>query len=194
MEVILKDFFLYNLKGHLGVDSDVYINVFLLIFAVAAILTIVLTEIVRRSLHSFIRELARLGARDEESAVTLAEAGLDRSWIIKLMLSYDSSMTSKIVARVGVKTYTYEEYVALSKKKGGVPKEKIDFTEAKFYIRENGVERAKRVIESYKTPIYKTVLFSVLIFAVYVCVMFAMPELISLLERAFDAWKNFMKA
>lgn len=189
MGAIVRDFFLLNLKSYPEIGVDFYINVFLLIITVTGIVTLIVSEIMRRSLHSFARALALNGARDEETACTLSELGLEKSRLIRISLSH-GGMSTRIAARVGEKKYTYEEYVKLSKQKGGVPKEKIDFSTARFYIREGALEQAKRVIETYNTPVYKIVLFSVLFIAVYVCMMFLMPEFLKLLNDALQKWHD----
>ncbi len=179
---LIYDFFFINLKDYPNIGIDFEINVFLLVLTVALCVSFFFINHYRNMMQSIIKQLTRHGAKDEESAKTLTELGLDRAFALKWALSRGGQL-SRVVARVGEKTYTYEEYVALSKQKGGIKDEKIDFAEARFYIRESANDRAKHILENYGTSTPRAVLYCVLFLAMYVCLALSMPELLSLINN-----------
>ena len=128
-------------------------------------------------------QLTRHGAKDEESAKTLNELHLKDSAFIKMALSGEGQL-AKVVGRVGETVYTYEEYVALSNSKTGVPKDKIDFKEARFYLRsgENAETRAQHIIDNYGTSTLRAILYAVFFLALYVCLALVMPEILTYVD------------
>lgn len=178
---LIYDFFFINLKDYPNIGIDFEINVFLLVLTVALAVCFFVANHYRSTMQLITKQLERHGAKDEESAKTLAELGLERSAWLKWALSHSGQLT-RIVGRVGEKIYTYEEYVALSKQKGGIKDEKIDFAEARFYIRESANERAKHIIENYGTSTFRAILYCVLFLALYVCIALSMPEILSIIN------------
>jgi predicted DNA-binding ArsR family transcriptional regulator len=124
-----------------------------------------------------IKQLIRHKATDEDSAVTLNKIGLGEKKGLRGMLAKDNRLT-RMVQRVGQKKYTYEEYVAMQKEKRKEV-EKIDFSEAKFFIPEENQKKAKHFHESYNGSLVKNILYCVLLLAFFVCLMFAMPEILN---------------
>lgn len=178
---LIYDFFFINLNEYPNIGIDFEINVFLLVLTIALCVCFFLVNHHRSMMQTIIKQLTRHGAKDEESAKTLAELGLDRAVTLKWALSKRGQLT-RMVGRVGEKIYTYEEYVALSKQKGGIKDEKIDFTTARFYILESGQDRAKNVLENYGTSLPRAILYCVLFLALYVCIALSMPELLTLIN------------
>ena len=174
---IIYEFFFINLNEYPNIKIDFQINVFLLIVAIAIAVCSVVITFYRSSLQQIIKQLTRLGAKNEDSARTLAELGLEKSVFIKMALSREGRLT-RMIGRVGEVKYTYEEYEELSRKKG-FKHEKIDFNTAKFYIREEKADDAKNIVENYGTSMLRTALYCVMIFAFYVCIALLMPEILS---------------
>lgn len=180
---LLYDFFFLNLKDYPNIGIDFEINVFLLVLTLALCVSFFFVNHHRSMMQTIVKQLTRHEATDEDSAKTLTELGLGRAFVLKWALSRPGLLT-RIIGRVGEKSYTYEEYVALSKKKGGLKEEKIDFNEARFYIRESGAERAKLILENYGTSLPRAILYCVLFLVLYVCIALSMPEILSLI----DSW------
>lgn len=180
-EKLVYDYFFINLKDYSNIGIDFEINVFLFILTIALCICFFVVTIYRSSTQKLIKQLARFGCKDESTAKTLAELGLDRSGYLKMTLSHESRLT-RVVGRVGEKIFTYEEYVAESKQKGGVKREKIDFSTAKFYIREDQHDTAKHILESYGTSIPRTVLYCVLFVSLYICIALVMPEILTAID------------
>ena len=180
-EKIIYDFFLINLKDYPNINIDLEINVVLLFVSIAIAVCAVVITLYRSALQRAIKQLTRLGATDEASARTLAELGMEKSWILKMALSREGRLT-RIIGRVGEKRYTYEEYAELSRKKGGIKDERIDFATAEFYVRPERADDAKNIIENYGTSMLRTALYCVLVLAVYVCIALMMPAILSLID------------
>ena len=181
LDKLIYDFFFINLKDYPNIGIDFEINVFLLVLTVALAVCFFVANHYRSMMRTIARQLMRHGANNEENAKTLAELGLEKSLWLKWALAHSTQLT-RIVGRVGEKVYTYEEYVALSKQKGGIKDEKIDFAEARFYIRESANDRAKNIIENYGTSTFRAVLYCILFLALYVCLALSMPEILTIVN------------
>lgn len=179
---MIQDFFLLDLSDYFDIAGSFKINVFLFVLALAICAAAVVITLYRSALQSIVKQLTRLEAKSEDSARTLSELGLDKSIPLKMALSREGRLT-RLIGRVGEKIYTYEEYKDLSKKKG-FRHEKVDFSKAEFYIRENKGDEAKNIIENYGTSMFRTALYCVLVIALYFCLMFFMPEILILIGGA----------
>ena len=180
-EKLVYDYLFINLKDYSNIGIDFEINVFLLILTVALCVCFFVVTFYRSSTQSIIRELARFGCKDESTARTLDELGLDRSVFLKMSLSRNSQLT-RIVGRVGEKIFTYEEYIEKTKQKGGIKPDKIDFSTAKFYIRDDQHDAAKHILETYGTSIPRTILYCVLFVSLYICIALVMPEILTVIN------------
>jgi small-conductance mechanosensitive channel len=174
-----KNYFFINLKDYSSFGFDFPITVVLFCFLIALIFTTVVVNYKRRKIEEMISALTRHKAFDEESAKTLSELHLDiRSYC--RILSSEGQLT-KMVARVGEKKMSYEEFVALSKTKG-YKEEKPELDTARFYIKEEGRDRANRVLEVGVASTLNTVLFCLLLVAVFICLALLMPGILSALN------------
>lgn len=187
-EKLYYDLFLINLKSYNNIGIDLKINVLLLFIFLALCVCFFVINHHRATTQLIVRQLMRHNAADEKSAKTLEELGLDGSRSVKWMIR-SGTQISKLIARVGEKSYTYEEYRELMKAKGGVPKEKIDFNTAKFYVRENAKERIDFIVETYGSSVFRTVLYCVLILALYICIALCMPEILSFINTQIGNFK-----
>ena len=95
------------------------------------------------------------------------------------MLIRESQLT-KLVKRVGEKDYTYEEYLALPKSERT---KKINLSEAKFFLREDEMERTEKILNAHSPTVLNTVLLCVFILAIFVCLSLVMPSLLNLLDN-----------
>lgn len=181
-EKFLYDYFFLNLKDYPNININFEINVFLLILTLALGVTFVMVSIYRGAMQNIVLQLTRHEAVGEGNAKTLNSLGLGDDFITRMLLSGEGQL-SKIVGRVGEPTYTYEEYIDLSKK-GKLENEKIDFTAAEFYIRdgESSLDRAKYIINNYNSSIVRPILYGVGFLALYVCIALLMPELLTILD------------
>lgn len=186
-EKLVYDYFFINLKDYSNIGIDFEINVFLFILTIALCVCFFVVTVYRSSTQNIVKQLARFGCKDESTAKTLGELGLDRSAFLKMSLSRESRLT-RVVGRVGEKIFTYEEYVAESKQKGGIKREKIDFSTAKFYIREDQHDAAKHILESYGTSIPRTILYCVLFISIYICISLVMPEVLTAIDSLIGSF------
>lgn len=182
---IIYDFFFLNLNEFSNINVDFQINIALFAIAIGICVAAVAITLYRSSLQRIIKQLTRFEAKDEVSARTLAELGLEKSIFIKMALAREGRLT-RMIGRVGEVQYTYEEYLALSKEKG-FRHEKIDFASAQFYIRADKQDDARNIIENYGASMYRTALYCVLVMALYVCIMIFMPEILTIINNAMGA-------
>lgn len=182
---IIYDFFFLNLNEYSNINVDFQINIALFAIAIGICVAAIAITLYRSSLQKIIKQLTRFEAKDEASARTLAELGLEKSLILKMALSREGRLT-RMIGRVGEVKYTYEEYIALSKEKG-FRHEKVDFTVAQFYIRDDKQDDARNIIENYGASIYRALLYCVLVIALYVCLMIFMPEILTVINNAMGS-------
>lgn len=187
-EKLYYDLFLINLKDYNNIGINLEINVLLLYIFIALCVCFFVVNHHRSTMQLIVTQLLRHGAEAEDSAKTLEELGLDTSGKVKYMLRAGGQI-SKIVARVGEKVYTYEEYSRLIKKHGKIPKDKIDFASARFYIRPQAKERVNFIMETYGSSILRTCLYCVLALALYICIALCMPEILSFINTQLGNFK-----
>lgn len=179
---VLKKCFSINLNEYKYIGVDLEINKIILCTAVVLMVCIVVFNTYRANIKLTVSQLVRHKAKDEESAKTLSELGLDKSRAIKKLLGKDNMLT-KIVARCGEKKYGYDEYMALSdeeKKKC----EEFDVTESRFYIREECSLHATNVIDKYGTSVHRTILSCVLVAIVAISLFLSMPGILNVINNA----------
>lgn len=173
-----KKFFLLNLKDYPNIGINFPITILLAALSLAFIAVIIIVNFRRSKIELIIRQLKRHEAVSEDSAITLGEMKLD-SFIFKRLLSMEGQLT-KIVGRAGETKYTYEEYIALIKKGKGA--DAIDFSTARFYLREEGQQRANQILEIGAPTVLNTVLSCILVVAVFVCLSFVLPGILRLIN------------
>ena len=180
MKEIIKQFFSVNLKDYSNLCVDFEINKALVVLLVVLCISFFYIHVKRKNMYYIVKQLTRHNATDEESAKTLEALGLSNNFVLKWMLSGSGQLT-RLVKRAGEVTLSYEEYVALEKEKK-LNKEKIDFTEAKFYLFDAQDTRVQRILSRYNIPLFKTVILCVFVVVLYFCIMLLMPELLMLIN------------
>ena len=182
MTSFFEDIIMLNAKDYFDSVLNVYVN--LIVFIIAAALCASSFVINHHKTYTLrmIKQLLRHKAFDEEGSNTLAELHLLESRSLKWALSRKGQLTN-VVKRVGQPEYSYEEYVKLQKEKK-LPKEKIDFSTAKFFIPKEKLDRARTIEEKENPTILRTVLVCFLIIALAMCIALLMPELLSLMVKA----------
>ncbi|MBR2972086.1 MAG: hypothetical protein IKC61_04070 [Clostridia bacterium] len=178
---VLKKCFSINLNEYKYIGVDLEINKIILCTAVVLMACIVVFNTYRANIKLTVSQLVRHKAKDEESAKTLSELGLDKSRAIKKLLGKDNMLT-KIVARCGEKKYGYDEYMALSDEEKKECEE-FDVTESRFYIREEYSLHATNVIDKYGTSVCRTILSCVLIAIISISLFLSMPGILNVLNN-----------
>ena len=173
-------YFLINLNEFSNIGIDLEINKILFCFLIGIIVATVVVNYRNAGNVRLIRSLIRQEAFDEESAKTLTELNIN-NFNSKLSLKGEGKI-AKIVKRVGAKELSYEEYKDAVKSKD-YEEEKIDFETARFYIKDDAKDQAKRISESNTTSVLNTVLFCVLLVTIYVFIMFLMPSILTFLNN-----------
>ena len=98
------------------------------------------------------------------------------------MLTQSGELTS-IVKRVGAPTYSYDEYVKLSKTRG-FKEEKIDFSTTRFFICDSGRDRARGLYEREAPSLARPIMLCVMLFVFLACLSFLVPELLTWLNQS----------
>ena len=178
-----EKYFLLNLKDYPGIGIDLEINKLLLFLVIGTIIALIFVGFRRAGVALVIKSILRREAKDEGSAKTLNELRAN-TFAVRTLLRSGEGRLSKIILRAGAPKYTYEEYVALTKKRG-FKEEKIDFATAKFYIAEDKIDEAKRIYDRSESPLFHTVLACALLVALYVCLLFGMPGILDFLSSLF---------
>ena len=182
---MLKNFFdkylFLSVGDHIDGGGDFKINLFLLAITLGLCLAAFIVCYHKKYTYDVLRQLIRHNAINEDSAKTLTELRLHENKGLMRALCRRGQLTN-MIKRVGAKNYSYEEFVALQKKK--LPtEEKIDFTVAKFYIFEEQYDRAKRVYEREHPSYIRTVFSCVFLVAVFFILAFTMPMLLDFVDN-----------
>ena len=191
------DYLCLNLKSYENIGIDLEINKLLLIIFIGLIAACVIISISQSGTALLLRKLMRLDAYNENGAKTLSELGLaDHKGICRLITS-DNGRISKIIAVVGIKRLSYEEYLDREQKRRDArklpPEERkarlaelegdtVDVKNARIYIPEDKRDYAAHVYSSSTGSVLKTVLSCVLLLAFYVVLMLLMPGILSLIN------------
>lgn len=181
---VLKECLSINLNEYENININLEINKVILAACGVFIIFIILFDVYRMGIRSMVNQLIRHGAKDEESAKSLKELGLEGTRIIrviKMMLARDNLLT-KVVARSGEKKYSYEEYKALSKEERE-ENEKIDFSTATFYVKEEQSSLVSGIVEKYGTSVQRTALSCSFVVLMGICLVACMPGILNVLNN-----------
>ena len=127
-----------------------------------------------------LRSLAVKSSRSsQEKAKTLTELHISAPIAAHIAFA-DTGRLGKIIKRVGEKEYSYEEYVKMQKEKQ--KPEKLDSKTTPLYIPEGKLDEAKRIFDRGAPTVLDSVLICVLLASLYVCLVFLMPTIVSLLN------------
>ncbi len=178
-----EKYFLLNLKDYPNIGIDLEINKILFCIILGIIAASFIINFIRGTCKSVITKLTRHNSYAEDSAKTLGELKIN-SPLTRYILKTNKRLLS-IIKRVGEKSYTYEEYVAMTKEKG-YKEEKIDFETARFYIAEDKRDEAAGILNMKDTSFLSTVLFALLLLSMFVCLMFLMPEILPFINNLLE--------
>ncbi len=178
----IKDFFLLDLSQFENIAIYLPIGVIFTSLALALCVAVFIINYHKRYTTQLLTQLIRHEALDEQGAKTLGALRLDKLFGLKSALSRKGQLTY-MVRRVGETQQTYEEYLAVSKKRG-YKEEKINFDEARFYIDPERADRAKRLVETTNTEWWRPTLMAVFIIAIWVIMALSLPELLEWLNEA----------
>ena len=193
-----KNYLAVNLADYENIGINLEISKVLFGLLVGIIIASIVVSWQRNAVLLFMRRLNRRGCVDDNTAKTLSELGADTKGVRTLLKT--SSRIKRLVKRVGEKEYTYEEYVALTKKKkksnGNNPEsadetassdtgdlnKKIDFASAKFYLKEPDSNATKNILDKKESSLLNTALMCLLLVCVYIILLFLMPDILTLIN------------
>ena len=177
---IFKKYFFLNLKDYPNIGVDIYINQVILIFTVGIIIASFLINYNRTGINLIVKRMLRKKALTSDSALTLDELGVNSFRTRSLLLG--SGQLKKLVGRVGEETLSYEEYIKLTRNKK-YKEERLDFTSARFYLREEMIGRSRHIVEVGTTSMLNAVLFAILLISVYICLSLLMPDILNFINN-----------
>jgi hypothetical protein len=180
---LFKDFLLLNLNEYENFIFSFPIGAFIFFLNIALVASLFLYYYNKKATCAFLRGLLRHGAVGKSKAVTLKKLHLDGSFLLKSILSKKSGLIKRLTARVGEKSLTYEEHLAKAKEKG-YREEKIDFSTAAFYIKEDCKEKAEDEISRNDVSILTPIVFSVVIAIITVLLMIYLGDILSFINDA----------
>lgn len=178
----IKEFFLLNFNQFDNFGISFPIGIFLTSMAIALCAAVFIINHHKRYTCSFLKQLLRHEALDDQKAKTLTSLKLENMLGLKSALARKGQLTY-MVKRVGETEKTYDEYMVESKKRG-YKDEKIDFESALFYIAPERVDRAKRLVETTNTEWWRPALMAVFIVSIWVIMALFVPELLQSLNEA----------
>lgn len=180
----LGELFTLNVNDVISGGPDIRINLIMLAITLGIIIGTVIMGIYKHYTVIILKQLIRHEAIGEANAKTLSELRLSDSRLLKYYLSHKGQITL-IVGRVGEKQYTYEEMVAMQKEKAN-KEEKIDFSSAAFYIREDKANKASYVYENENPSVIRILLYCVIFLAIYFALAALMPEIIKIIDKIIE--------
>lgn len=203
-------YFSVNLNDYPNIKVDFEINKFLFFVALGLCFACFLINYYQLNISVLIKKLIRLEAFSEDKGKTLKELGLADHKPTKNLLLKNSGIIKKVVAVVGRKNLTYEEYIAAEKQKKASKKkssfaidskennnsditaekstetkdtaDEIDFSIAKLYIIPEMREYAEHSMKNGSSHI-KTALYCVLILVFFIALVLLMPSLLVLVNN-----------
>lgn len=184
---VIKRCFNINLNDYENINFDLEINKVIAGASIVLMIAIVLFHIRRGNIRNAVMQLIRHGAFSEENAKTVKELGVEGSSIIKALLSGDNQLT-KVVARVGEKQYSYEEYVKLDKKEKEAI-DLVDFEVERFYVREGMKDRAWQIVDRYVTSVPRTVAVCIFVSIITFCIIACMPGVLQMIDNLLESAK-----
>ena len=174
----IKDFFFLNFSQYENIGMNFPIGVFLILLCIVGIVSVFFLTYYRMFTRSLYSQLLRHNAKDEQSAKTLSQLRLDKSFAIRSSLSRSNGQLTYIVKRAGQEELSYDEYMKKSKTKGYKP-EKIDFSSARFYIPAERMDTAKKLLENFDVSWIKAAVISLVLVGLLVLSVFTMDDILS---------------
>ena len=184
---ILKKCFEINLSDYDNISFSLEINKVVLGAFIAVIAGVIYLSLYRGAIRLTVMQLTRHGADSEQKAKTLAELGLSSSRMVKHLLSGHNLLT-RTVERVGAEKHDYETYVRMSKEERAKV-ERVDFDEAKFYIKESESNRTKFILERYTTSLTRTLVLSLFFAILCGCIIASMPGILNVVNELIGKLK-----
>ena len=178
---IFKKCFEINLNDYENIKFSLEINKVVLGASIVLIIGIILFNTYRSTIRNVVMQLIRREANSEENAKTVDELRLNRTFALKYVFK-GNNVLSKIVARVGEKQYSYDEYVALDKKERAKI-DSVDFDSARFYLKEEERDLALSIVDKYATSPLRTAMAAALVGIVCICIIACMPGILNVIDK-----------
>lgn len=178
----IKEFLSLNLSQFENFGVNFPIGAFLLLFSLVMCVAFFIYNYQKRCTALVLKQLIRHNATSAEASKTLKDLHLEKNFYLKSAL-LSSGQLSRLVKSAEDLKPTYEEYISNSKKRGYKEK-KIDFDKAKFYISEEQINKAKRIVETANTEWWRPVLFSAVMILLLAILMIFLPEILQAINSS----------
>lgn len=178
----IKDFLSLNLSQFENFGVNFPIGAFLAFFSLAMCVAFFIYNYQKRYTAFILKQLIRHSATSAETAKTLKDLHLENNLYLKSALSGGGQLAHLVKSAENLKP-TYEEYISNSKKRG-FKENKIDFADAKFYISEEQMSKAKRIVKTTSAEWWKPVLFSAILILILVILMIFLPEILQAINSS----------
>ena len=173
------DFLLVDLSDYDKFGIAFPLGVFITLLAVALIFTVFFIYYKKAATSTLISKLLRKNATSEVAALTLDELKIN-TLPIRLLISGGGKI-SQLVIQVGKENLSYEEYNALTKKKG-YKEEKTDFSTARFYLSPDMLAEAKTEVKYNTGTILQPIIIAVAILLLWVLLAIFTDDLLYLIN------------
>ena len=179
MQNFIDKYLELNLKDFEKLGFDLEITKLLGFVFLGIMLAAVALNVIKQNGALVIKALLRYECSSEETAKTLSELHITSPIAARVAFS-DSGRLRRIIKRVGEVEYSYEEYVKLQKEKK--KPSRPDSNTTPIYIPKERLDEAKKIFDKGAPTVLDSVLICVLLLALYVCLVFLMPTLVSLIN------------
>ncbi len=175
-----KNIFLVNLKDYPNIGIDLQISKLLFYIFVGLIVIAIVVNLRRATINLLIIKLLQEEILSKENAKTLTELDINNLGT-RLLLSCNCCL-SKIVL-IADNDYTEKE----SNKKSQIFKrKKINFDEVRFYLNNESLGDAQKIVDVPTPSVINTLLFCILLFGIYICIVLIIPELLTFINNIIN--------
>lgn len=177
----IVDFLLLDLKDFENFGISFPIGLFTTLFLLALSCACFVINYRKMYTTEVLRQLFRHESTSPENAKTLKALRLDRA-SIRSALSRSGHLTY-LVRRVGEETLTYEQYRS-KKKNRTLKEEKINFSEAKFYLDPEKIKRAENEIANGSTSWWQPTILTTVFIAIFIFLAIFGSDILSAINNS----------
>ena len=178
---LCNEYFSVNLKDYPNIGIDRQITKLLFYIFVGLIILAILINMRRAAKILLVKKLLVNEIFCENNAQTLTDLGVN-NFATRFILTHGSSLMG-IISIAGKENYTREEYKEL-KKQGKLKREKLNFNKARFYLNQNSLDKAQKIVDIPIPSVIHTLLFCALLMGVYTYLMLIIPELLMFINNS----------
>ena len=177
----IKDFILLDISDYENFGISFPLGIFITVFTVAMIACCFFISYQKMCVSEILQKLLRKNATDETSALTLKELRCDTAKARNTLRR--GGKISHLVKTVGEEKMSYEEYVALSKKRG-FKESKTDYDTARFYINEEMLSYAENEVKNNTPSWLHPVFISLALVAIWLALALFANDILTVINNS----------